>query len=300
MQLPDALVAESVQRALSEDLGPKSEDVTTRVALRQPRRARARIVAKAAGVLAGLPVAMATFAACDPDVRLSAQLHDGAAVAPADLILTIEGDAGGLLRAERTALNFLQRLSGIATLTRRFVDAVAGRGARILDTRKTTPGLRLLEKYAVRQGGGTNHRIGLFDQILLKENHFACALPASYEDVVRRAVTEGPEGVDVIAEARDLDEALAAVRGGAGVVMLDNFELGERLRGAIAAVRAEAAARGCAIEIEISGGVVLENVADYAACGVDRISVGAMTHSARALDLSLLVDVEHSVSGGVR
>ena len=300
MQLPDALIAEVVERALREDLGPRAEDVTVRIALRRPRSARARIVAKARGVLAGLPVAAATFRSCDPNVRLRFHREDGEDVAPGDLVMEIEGDAAALLRAERTALNFLQRMSGIATTTRRFVDAVADTSTRILDTRKTTPGLRVLEKYAVRQGGGTNHRIGLFDQVLLKENHFACALPETYQEVVARAVAEGPQGVAVVAEARDLDEAVAAVRGGAGVVMLDNFELGERLRVAIAAVREEASRLQRAVEIEISGGVVLDNVAAYAACGVDRISIGALTHSARALDLSLLCEVGHQVAGGAR
>ena len=300
VELPDADVAALVDRALREDLGPTGRDVTATIALSRPRRARAAIVSKAAGVLAGLPFALATFRACDPAVELRAARADGDTLAPGDRVLEIAGDAAGLLRAERTALNFLQRLSGIATLTRRFVDAVAGTGTSILDTRKTTPGLRWAEKYAVACGGGTNHRIGLFDQVLLKENHFACALPEGYEAVVARAVAEGPAGVAVVAEARDQAEALAAVRGGAGVVMLDNFELGPRLRAAIAAVRSEAQRRGSSVAIEISGGVVLGNVADYAACGVDRISVGALTHSARALDLSLLVELGEVVPEAAR
>ncbi len=291
MELPAALVDELVARALREDLGPRGEDLTTAIVLPRPRRAAARIVAKAEGVLAGLPVAAAAFRACDAAVELRPAKADGDLVARGELVLEIAGDAAGLLRAERTALNFLQRLSGIATLTRSFVSAVAGTGARILDTRKTTPGLRVLEKYAVRQGGGTNHRIGLFDQILLKENHFACAAPDSVEQVVARAVAASPTGVPVVAEARDLDEALGAVRGGAGVVMLDNFELGVRLAEAIAAVRAEARRVMRTVAIEISGGVVLDNVRAYADCGVDRISIGALTHSARALDLSLLVEI---------
>ncbi|MGE0143616.1 MAG: carboxylating nicotinate-nucleotide diphosphorylase [Planctomycetota bacterium] len=292
MQLPDALVADLVGRALREDLGPESDDVTARLAIRRPRRARARIVAKATGVIAGMRMAKATFERTDPSVRVEVLRGDGVAVVPGDVVLTLEGDAAALLAAERTALNFLQRSSGIATLTRRFVDAVVGTSVAILDTRKTTPGLRMVEKAAVAAGGGTNHRIGLFDQVLLKENHFACALPESYESVVARAVADGPRGVAVVAEARDLAEALAAVRGGAGVVMLDNFPLGPRLTEAIAAVRAEAAKFARSVAIEISGGVVLENVRAYAECGVDRISVGALTHSARALDLSLLVDIE--------
>jgi nicotinate-nucleotide pyrophosphorylase (carboxylating) len=284
-------IDEAVHRALSEDLGPERLDVTTRLSLTSPRRAKARLVAKASGVMAGLDVACAVFRACDPTVSLELRREDGEAVRPGDLVLEIAGDAAGLLAAERTALNFLQRLSGVATLTRKFVDAVAGTGASILDTRKTTPGLRTFEKRAVALGGGTNHRIGLYDQVLLKENHFACAAPDSYEDVVARCVAGSPAGRAVVAEARDLAEAVAAVRGGAGVVMLDNFPLGRELDAAILAVRQEAVRVGREVALEVSGGVRLDTVAAYARAGVDRISIGALTHSAPALDLSLLTEV---------
>jgi nicotinate-nucleotide pyrophosphorylase (carboxylating) len=284
-------IDEAVHRALSEDLGPERLDVTTRLSLTSPRRAKARLVAKASGVMAGLDVACAVFRACDPTVSLELRREDGEAVRPGDLVLEIAGDAAGLLAAERTALNFLQRLSGVATLTRKFVDAVAGTGASILDTRKTTPGLRTFEKRAVALGGGTNHRIGLYDQVLLKENHFACAAPDSYEDVVARCVAGSPAGRAVVAEARDLAEAVAAVRGGAGVVMLDNFPLGRELDAAILAVRHEAVRVGREVALEVSGGVRLDTVAAYARAGVDRISIGALTHSAPALDLSLLTEV---------
>lgn len=284
-------IDEAVHRALSEDLGPERLDVTTRLSLTSPRRAKAQLVAKASGVMAGLDVACAVFRACDPTVSLELRREDGEAVRPGDLVLEIAGDAAGLLAAERTALNFLQRLSGVATLTRKFVDAVAGTGASILDTRKTTPGLRTFEKRAVALGGGTNHRIGLYDQVLLKENHFACAAPDSYEDVVARCVAGSPAGRAVVAEARDLAEAVAAVRGGAGVVMLDNFPLGRELDAAILAVRHEAVRVGREVALEVSGGVRLDTVAAYARAGVDRISIGALTHSAPALDLSLLTEV---------
>jgi nicotinate-nucleotide pyrophosphorylase (carboxylating) len=284
-------IDEAVHRALSEDLGSEHLDVTTRLSLTSPRRAKARLVAKASGVMAGLDVACAVFRACDPTVSLELRREDGEAVRPGDLVLEIAGDAAGLLAAERTALNFLQRLSGVATLTRKFVDAVAGTGASILDTRKTTPGLRTFEKRAVALGGGTNHRIGLYDQVLLKENHFACAAPDSYEDVVARCVAGSPAGRAVVAEARDLAEAVAAVRGGAGVVMLDNFPLGRELDAAILAVRHEAVRVGREVALEVSGGVRLDTVAAYARAGVDRISIGALTHSAPALDLSLLTEV---------
>jgi len=281
----------AVRLALREDLGPGGVDVTTELALTGPRRASAKIVAKAIGVLAGLDVACAVFRACDSGVVLTHRRQDGDEVRPGDIVLEIAGDAAGLLAAERTALNFMQRLSGVATLTRRFVDSVAGTGASILDTRKTTPGLRAFEKRAVALGGGVNHRIGLYDQVLLKENHFACAAPESYEAVVARAVAGSPGGRAVVAEARDLEEAVAAVRGGAGVVMLDNFPLGQELDGAIQAVRREAARLGRQVGLEVSGGVRLDTVAAYARAGVDRISIGALTHSAPALDLSLLTEV---------
>jgi nicotinate-nucleotide pyrophosphorylase (carboxylating) len=284
-------VDEAVRRALQEDLGPEHLDVTTRLALTGPRRAGARIVAKARGVLAGIDIASAVFRACDPGVTLTQRRADGDEVRPGDLVLEIAGDAVGLLAAERTALNFLQRLSGVATLTRRFVEAVVGTGASILDTRKTTPGLRTFEKRAVALGGGVNHRVGLYDQVLLKENHFACAAPDSYEEVVARAVAGSPAGRAVVAEARDLEEAVAAVRGGAGVVMLDNFPLGHEIDAAIQAVRSEALRLGREVALEVSGGVRLDTVAAYARAGVDRISIGALTHSAPALDLSLLTEV---------
>jgi nicotinate-nucleotide pyrophosphorylase (carboxylating) len=222
------------------------------------------------------------------DCQVELLRRDGETFAPGDLVLHVAGSMRALLVAERTALNFVQRLSGIATATRAFVDAVAGTRARILDTRKTTPGLRLLEKEAVVSGGGCNHRFGLFDQVLLKENHFAFARPSSYEETVRRCV-EG-QAAPVVAEARNVAEALAAVRGGAAVVLLDNFAPGEALRAAVAAVRSAASAQGRAVEIEASGGVDLRTVRAFAESGVDRISVGAITHSAPAVDLSLLVE----------
>ncbi|MBK8974553.1 MAG: carboxylating nicotinate-nucleotide diphosphorylase [Planctomycetes bacterium] len=291
MLLTEDLVEDRVRRALAEDLG-ESGDVTTRAALLHPRRARARIVAKGHGTVAGLDVAEATFRALDADARIERMTRDGERVAPGDELLRIDGDAAAMLAAERTALNFLQRLCGIATMTRRYVDAVAGTGARILETRKTTPGLRQLEKYAVEVGGGTPHRRGLYDQVLLKENHFACAAPESYEQVVARVVgTHAAPSPVVIAEARDPEEAAAAVRGGAGVVMLDNFAPGPGLQAVVASLRALAQVLGRSVSIEVSGGVTLDTVRRFAECGVDRISVGALTHSVPALDLSLLVEV---------
>ena len=281
-----------VRRAVVEDLDRDDlcldADLTSRLAVPASSRGRAEVRAKSAGVIAGLDCAGWAFELLDPECTFEPLRADGDRLAHGDLVLRVAGDLRALLAAERTALNFLQRLSGIATATRAFVDAVAGTPARILDTRKTTPGLRALEKRAVRAGGGHNHRFGLFDQVLLKENHFAGALPDTYEQVVRRCAEEqdGP----VVAEARTVDEAVAAVRGGAAVVLLDNFAPGPMLEHAVRSVREEALRRGVRVETEASGGVRLDNVRAFAACGVDRISAGALTHSAPALDLSMLVE----------
>lgn len=292
MNLPGALVEECVDRALREDLG-ESGDLTTRLALPVDRPGVARIVAKEDLVVAGLPIVERAFVARDPSARLVERLGpDGTRARAGDVVVRVAGSAAALLAVERTALNFLQRLSGIATGTARFVDAVAGTGARIYDTRKTTPMLRTLEKYAVSVGGGTNHRSGLYDQVLLKENHFAFAdLP--YRAVVERVAAGLPgDAAPIVAEARDLAEARAAVEGGAGVVLLDNFEPGESLREAVATVRDASRACGRTVEVEASGGVTLESVRAFAECGVDRISIGALTHSARCVDYSMLVEVE--------
>ena len=283
---------DSVRRALAEDLDGADlsleADVTSRLSVPAGAAGRARIVAKSDGVLAGSACAVEAFHALDPTSEVRPELRDGQKFRRGDLILQVRGRMRALLAAERTALNFVQRLSGIATTTRAFVDAVKGTRAKVLDTRKTTPGLRLLEKQAVVAGGGHNHRFGLHDQVLLKENHFGSARPASYEEVVRRCVRE--QDRPVIAEARNIEEATAAVRGGATVILLDNFTPGEPLRAAVAAVRAAAASLGRSVEIEASGGVDLASVRSFAECGVDRISIGALTHSAPAVDLSMLVE----------
>lgn len=290
-----ATVQDCVRAALAEDLGRADlsldADVTTRLSVPAGTRGQARLLAKATGVLAGLDCAVAAFRMLDARAVVDARLREGDRLQPGTLVLTVAADMRAILGAERTALNFVQRMSGVATKTRAFVDAVAGTGARILDTRKTTPGLRLLEKAAVLAGGGHNHRIGLYDQVLLKENHFGFALPATYEEVVRRCVAG--QDAPVVAEARTLEEAVAAVRGGASVVLLDNFRPGESLRAAIAAVRSAAERVSRRVEVEASGGVDLSTVRAFAECGVDRISIGALTHSAPAVDLSLLVEGLH-------
>ena len=267
---------EIVARALAEDVG--DGDVTTTATVPEDARARARITQKAPGVVFGLDVAERTFRALDPEVafeRLTAegQWREGGPV------LQIEGSSRAILTAERTALNFLQRLSGVAPLTARYVLAVAGTGARILDTRKTTPGLRALEKAAVAAGGGTNHRVGLYDAILIKENH--AALAGGVGEAVRRARAAAP-GLLVEVECRTLAEVDEALAAGAPRILLDNMTV-EQLRDAVARVDRRA-------ELEASGGVTLETVREIAATGVQFVSVGALTHSPPALDLSLLLE----------
>jgi nicotinate-nucleotide pyrophosphorylase (carboxylating) len=269
-------VEDVVARALAEDVGPG--DVTTRVTVPAGARARARITQKAPGVVFGLDVAEAVFVALDPAARCTRLTAEGE-WREGGPVLEVEGGAAALLTAERTALNLLGRLSGVATLTARYVRAVAGTGARVLDTRKTTPGLRALEKAAVVAGGGANQRFGLFDAILIKENHAAMA--GGVGAAVRAACGAEP-GVPLQVECRtpeEVDEALAA---GARRILLDNMDP-PRLRAIVARVAGRA-------ELEASGGVTLETVGEIAATGVESISVGALTHSAASLDLSLILE----------
>ena len=273
--------------ALAEDLGDRG-DITTRLTVggRGPTTS-GRIVAKAHGRLSGVGLAERVFALVDPDIVVEVERRDGDAVAPGDEVLSVTGPAGSLLEAERTALNFLCHLSGVATLTSRFVEAAAGTSAAIVDTRKTTPGFRSLEKAAVVHGGGKNHRIGLFDEVLIKENHLAIAGLHDITGVVARVKAEAPAGTRVTVEAEDLDEALAAAEGGADCLLLDNFST-EQLTAAVE--RFAGHPRRGELELEASGNMSLERIPEVAATGVDRISVGALTHSAPVLDLSMLLD----------
>jgi len=286
--LPDAGrdLDEWLRAALAEDLGERG-DITSALALggRGPA-AIGRILAKEGGRLSGLVPATRVFALVDPQVAVTVRRQDGSAVEPADEVLVVAGPAASLLEAERTALNLLAHLSGVATQTARFVAAVAGTRARIVDTRKTLPGLRRLEKAAVVHGGGSNHRLGLYDEVLLKENHFAFA-GAGHAALVAAVRSAAPAGMRITAEARDLREALAAADGGADVLLLDNFTIAGL---AEAVTRLGAHPRRARFLIEASGGVSLATVAAIARTGVDRISVGALTHSAPALDLSMLID----------
>lgn len=272
-----------IDAALAEDVG--AGDWTTLWTVPEERRVAARLVAKAPGVLAGMDVATAVFLRVDPQLRFVASVGDGDPVEPGVQVMEVSGAARSILTAERVALNFLQRLSGVATLTRRYVEAVAGTGAQILDTRKTTPAMRVLEKAAVRTGGGVNHRFGLHDMVMIKENHAAAAGGiAAAVAAVRR---QNRLGLRVEVETRDASEVRAALDAGADRILFDNMSLQE-LRGAVALVRERA---GRAVETEASGGVTLDTVRAIAETGVDFVSVGALTHSAPALDLSLLVSL---------
>jgi nicotinate-nucleotide pyrophosphorylase (carboxylating) len=277
--VPLAEVRRVVELALAEDLG--WGDVTTAAVVGAGRPARADLLVKGEGVLAGLPVAALVFTTVDPGVAVTPLVADGTPVTPGAIVARLAGPAGSLLRAERVALNLLQRLSGIASVTARYVAAVQGTRARIVDTRKTTPGLRALEKYAVRAGGGSNHRFNLADGVLIKDNHLlaAAAEGRSLGDVVRQARARAPHTLRIEVEVEtlaQLDEALAA---GADAVLLDNMPV-ELLRQAVARTGGRAIT-------EASGGITLATVRAVAETGVDLISVGALTHSAPALDISL-------------
>jgi nicotinate-nucleotide pyrophosphorylase (carboxylating) len=264
-----------VARALAEDLG--DGDVTTAATVPARARARAEITQKAPGVIFGFDAAEATFRTLDPEARIERETAEGV-WRERGSVMSIEGDARALLSAERTALNFLGRLSGVATMAARYVAAVEGTGVRILDTRKTTPGLRALEKAAVAAGGGTIYRVGLYDAILIKENH--AALAGGVGEAVRLARAAAPELLLEV-ECETLEEVQEALDAAAPRILLDNMDLTELRRAAeLVAGRAE---------LEASGRVTLETVRDIAETGIDFISVGALTHSAPALDLSLIL-----------
>jgi nicotinate-nucleotide pyrophosphorylase (carboxylating) len=273
--MPETAVADIVARALGEDVG--DGDVTTRATVPEDARAEALITQKAPGVIFGLELAEETFRALDDDVQIERLGPEGEWREKGE-VMRITGSARAILTGERTALNFLQRLSGVATLTARCVRAVEGTNAKILDTRKTTPGLRTLEKAAVAAGGGTNHRAGLYDAILIKENH--AALAGGVGAAVRRARQEAP-GLPLEVEARTLAEVDEALAAGAPRILLDNMSV-EQLRAAVARVDGRA-------ELEASGGLTLQTLREVARTGVQFISVGALTHSAPALDLSLIL-----------
>lgn len=270
--------SDPIAAALYEDIG--FGDVTCRYFVDSARMGQARIVAKEAAILAGVGTAAQVFHRVDHDLELLEVLADGASLKPGAEVLRVKGRVRSILTAERVALNFLQRLSGVATRTRQFVEAVAGTGATILDTRKTTPGLRLLEKAAVRAGGGTNHRLGLHDMVMVKDNHLAAEASLEHLQAGIRTIKEQQPDVRIELEADTLEQ----VRGyltltGVDVILLDNMS-NEQLKEAVAL-------GGGRVPFEASGGVSLETVRGIAETGVTYISVGAITHSAPAVDLSL-------------
>lgn len=270
------LVEPAVRAALEEDLGLIG-DITSRATISDDMTATAEFRARVDGVIAGLDLVRETFRQVDPALEIALAVRDGAAVAPGDRVATVCGPARGILTGERVALNYLGRLSGIATLTRQYVDAVAHTGASIIDTRKTTPGLRALEKYAVRCGGGTNHRIGLFDGVLIKDNHIAVA--GGIDAVLARVRENAGHMVKIEIEVDTLEQLADVLRHSVDAVLLDNMSP-EILAKAVDMV-------GGRCLTEASGGVSLATVAAIAETGVDLISVGALTHSAQVLDIGL-------------
>jgi nicotinate-nucleotide pyrophosphorylase (carboxylating) len=276
LMLPPLLVERAVAAALEEDLGAAG-DITTDGIVPAEAKGEAAIVARQAGVIAGLDLAEAAFRALDPEIRFVRAVQDGFEVESGGTVATVAGRTRALLTAERTALNFLGRLSGIATLTASYVKTVEGTGARIACTRKTTPGLRAFEKYAVRAGGGVNHRFGLYDAVLVKDNHIAAA--GGLAQALQRLRTRNGHLVKIEVEVDTLDQLNQALSFPIDAVLLDNMDV-ETLRQAVKLVAGR-------VKTEASGGVTLETVREIALSGVDLISVGALTHSPRNLDSSL-------------
>jgi nicotinate-nucleotide pyrophosphorylase (carboxylating) len=281
VQTPSALtpdVQATLRRALAEDLG--AGDLTSQAVVPADAQAQARFLAKEAGVVAGLPFAEAIFRELDPSCTFEVTIPDGAQVEAGAYVAEVRGQARALLTGERTALNLVQRLSGIATRTRAAVEVLRGTRIRLLDTRKTTPGMRALEKYAVRQGGGSNHRLGLYDAVLIKNNHLKFASPA---EAIRRARASAPVTATVEVEVESIEQLHDALTAAPDIILLDNMPL-ERLQEAIALIAGRA-------RIEVSGNVTLETLPRLAGLEVDYISMGALTHSAVALDFSLRFEV---------
>jgi len=272
-------IEEIIDHALAEDLG--KGDVTTEALIPGDRQGAGLIVAKEEGILAGIEVAKQVFHRVGPELKVEVLLEDGAGVKPGSKVAKVSGSIAGILKAERVALNFLQRLSGIASETNSYVARVEGLPVRIMDTRKTTPGWRSLEKYAVRVGGGGNHRMNLSDGVLIKDNHLLAlrSQGLNIKEIIAKARQNAPQRLPVEVEVRTVSEALEAVEAGADIVMLDNMNP-EDMREAVKSIHSRAL-------IEASGGITLDNVRAVAETGVDFISIGALTHSASALDISL-------------
>jgi nicotinate-nucleotide pyrophosphorylase (carboxylating) len=276
---PYQAIRTAVRTALAEDL--LLGDATTAALFPTPLHAKANIVTHQRLVVAGITLACEVFAEVDPAIKIRKMTQDGSTVGLNAMILNAEGDARSLLMAERVALNFIQRLSGIATLTARFCEAIKGYPTRILDTRKTTPGLRALEKWAVRLGGGFNHRHSLGDGILIKDNHIELlkSQDKSVTDACRLAREHGPHGLRIIVEAQSLAQVRDALKGHADVILLDNMSPSQ-VREAVAVIKGRAL-------VEVSGGITLESAREMAAAGADYLSIGALTHSAPAANVSM-------------
>lgn len=280
MQTPEQLVDALIQLALAEDIG--DGDHTTLSTIGPEARGRQHLLVKEEGILAGVEAAKRVFAAVDPDLKIEVAINDGAHVKPGDIAFTVEGSVRSLLTAERTMLNIMQRMSGIATMTARYQSRLEGLACKVLDTRKTTPGMRILEKQAVAIGGGANHRIGLFDMILIKDNHvdFAGGIAQAVASTKKYLAEKGKD-LKIEVEVRNTDEILEALAAGVDRIMLDNFTPA-RTKEAVELIRS----KNPAVEIESSGGITLDTLRQYGEAGVDFISVGALTHSVKGLDLS--------------
>jgi nicotinate-nucleotide pyrophosphorylase (carboxylating) len=267
-----------IEQALREDI--HTGDITTAAVVAGDHHVEARLIAKEDLLLSGIDVAGRVFRLLDADIHYTKKFNDGSLVTRGEVLATVRGQASLLLQGERVALNLLQRMCGIATLTSKYVAAVAGTKARVVDTRKTTPNLRILEKYSVRMGGGINHRTGLYDGVLIKENHIVAA--GGISQAISRARSYIPHTLKIEIEVESIAQVREALAAGADIIMLDNMDLSS-MREAVAIIAG-------LVLVEASGGVNLDTVADIARTGVDIISVGALTHSARALDISMLLE----------
>lgn len=282
---PESAWRPLLEIALAEDIG--TGDVTSRISLSPDATSTARIESRQPMVVCGLPLVAEVFRSVDPSLEIQLETEDGKSVTADAPLLRLRGSVHSIMAGERLALNFLGRLAGVATYTRQYVDAVAGNGAAIVDTRKTLPGWRLLDKYAVLAGGGTNHRIGLFDGILLKDNHIAAAGGVGL--AVKRAKQNAPDGMFVQCEVESLEHALEAYEAGADMLLLDNQTPDQ--------LRAIAAACPDGLVLEASGGITLDNVREISTTGVQRISIGALTHSAPVVDVALEMETEGEARG---
>lgn len=283
-QLFEEQVANIIDLAIDEDLG--HGDVTTEALIPPDLKGKASVLIKEPGILAGIEIAGKVFRRVDPSLEMETLIRDGTRVQPGDVVATVSGRAASILKAERIAINFLQRLSGIATQTAEYVAKTDGFTVDITDTRKTTPGLRFLEKYAVLKGGGKNHRLHLGDGILVKDNHLAAlrAMGMSLKEIVLKAKKNAPQGMLIEIEVTSAEEATEVAAAGADIILLDNMAPGE--------MRRVLNALPDRVMTEASGGITLANVHDAAASGVNRISVGALTHSSRALNISLELEFQ--------